>query len=114
MQEQPIVRTLSIDGRVTFIAEITDLQAAYLNVTVKEVNGWTDEDCQTPYETELYLKAMLKWDRCCHVHFGEEENPGYLHLCGLDSWKNHVALMEWIYRLGTELISRDDGEGWDD
>ena len=48
---------------------------------------------------ETYLTASLKWDGCCHFHFGGEGNgAGYIHLCGRGTFTKHVLLMDHIWR----------------
>lgn len=106
------------DGYIGFIATVTKKSETHIDVTVEEVIAWGEGN--VPVQTELYCTAYMKWDGCCHVWFGEEEGEGdkkqqdgYLHLCGKHSWKQHIAMMEWLYKLASELIIRfDDSERW--
>lgn len=106
---------LDENGYVAFIAEITGKSETHINVSVYSVTGW-DMD-KTPCDKELYCKAYLKWDGCCHVWFGEEDEndkqDGYLHLCGVKCWKDHIAMMEWLYKMAeTEIPRFMNDERW--
>lgn len=59
--------------------------------------------------TDLYLRGFIKWDLCSHYYFGEDENPGYLHLCGPEAIKRHADLMLHLHetcleRLGDKVL----------
>lgn len=106
---------LGTDGYINFIADITEKSETHINVTVKEVTAWGEDN--QPLDADLYCNAYLKWDGCCHVWFGEEDEndkqSGYLHLCGVGSWKNHVAMMEWLYKLAETHIGKfTEAEKW--
>ena len=110
-------RIVSCDGYVNFIIQVTELTDHYLDADVYEVTSWNAED-NTPCDKDKYCKAYMKWDGCCHVWFGEEDetgkSDGYMHLCGVDSWKKHILLMEELYKCAEENInSFDDSERWD-
>lgn len=85
---------------------------------VYEIMSWSEnpktKEYDVPSEEELYLKAEIMWDSHCHVWFGEETSGGvqnaYLHLCGGDSWRKHVQLMEHIYNLAFQYMNRKPEE----
>lgn len=93
----------SVDGRcASFRLTVTHRSSHTISGTVEEITSWAGDGSWAPGESELYLKFYMKWDGCCHVWFGEEDEEGkqdgYLHLCGADSWDKHIALMRWLYK----------------
>jgi len=64
--------------------------------------------------SEPYLTAYMKWDSCMHIWFKEVGEEGYLHMCGIEAWTNHVALMERLYNKAFEVMRRvpQSGEEW--
>ncbi len=97
--------------RITFTAD----QCYGLSATVEEVVGW-ESDTNEPAMFEPYLTCTIKWDSCSHFNFGHgEEKDGYIHMCGAYSFRNHAALMEYLYRLAFEAMGRApmDGEEWE-
>lgn len=107
-----------------FVAEITELDWYCVTFKVFSVSAWfPDENGKYTYDKleeeyyRPYLSAYIKWDGCSHVDFGEPENKGrdgYLHLCGVDAWKEHVGLMEWLYKEASRLIENfDRSEFWE-
>ena len=89
-----------------------------------EEPAWVEfivEDIQTQdmegntLSTEPYLDCTIKWDGCSHFRFGDEkEKDGYLHLCGAFCFKNHMALMEWLYKKAEYLMNQDTVDKWED
>ena len=63
-------------------------------------------------EAQPYLIATIKWDSCSHFDFGE---GGYLHLCGVDAFKDHIKLLEFLYKRAFELMGRnpEPDEEWE-
>lgn len=53
-------------------------------------------------EAEYYLHGHIKWDACSHLEINET------HFCDVPSYRNHVALMEYLYRRSRVLMGRDD------
>ncbi len=106
------IRNLAINGEhVNFILTVTERSEASIHGIIEEVTGWHLDAGKTPWDKELYLKFYLKWDSCCHVWFGEEEDgksDGYLHLCGPEYWANHTALMTWLYQWAEKAIPMHD------
>ncbi|MDJ0405866.1 hypothetical protein QNA23_20400 [Rhodococcus erythropolis] len=77
------------------------------------VTAWTSD--KKPVEFEKYLHGMIKWDSCSHLYFGmDEERDGNLHLCGVHSFRDHVALLKFLYELAFERMGQkpQDGEEW--
>jgi len=87
------------------------------SATVESVSGW-DVDTDAPADFEPYLKCLIKWDSCSHFYFGEdpEDGDGYIHMCGVRSYKEHIALVEFLYRLAFGQFGMNrlpmDGEEW--
>lgn len=99
------------DGRDQFRVAYTGCES-FVRFQVDEVSGW-DGDTWEPADFERYLSGSVKWDSCSHFNFGDTD--GYLHLCGVRDFRNHVALMEFLYRLAFEAMGREpeDGEKWE-
>lgn len=77
-----------------------------VDMSVFEVQGWLiDDDC--PSGLELYVECTVNWDGCSHVVFGD---VGYIHLCGLDAWEKHSAVMMQIYSYARVLIPKYDAD----
>lgn len=85
----------------------------FFSFQADRVRGWTNE--KQPVDYEKYLHGMIKWDSCSHLYFGmDEERDGYLHLCGVRSFRDHVALLKFLYELAFERMGQkpQDGEEW--
>lgn len=54
---------------------------------------------QSEDTTELYVRGFIKWDHCSHFYFGEEKNPGYLHLCGPQGMQLHTELLMHLHEV---------------
>lgn len=113
----PSAVLFSVDGRcASFRLTVTERSSHTISGKVEEITSWAADGSWTPGEAELYLTFYMKWDGCCHVWFGEEDEggkrDGYLHLCGADSWDKHVALMRWLYKWAeTEIPMQTDVSG---
>lgn len=96
------------NGYVSFILDITKLEEHYINFSIYEVCSWSSP--KEPFEIELYIKGVIKWDGCSHIYFGRIGDDGnsdsYLHLCGKDDWKKHCDIMKWIYRTITSKMTK--------
>ena len=106
---QPIesMRLLDHDGYPIFILNVVKLERHYANIEVLQVSAWAGDDGHEPLDPQPYFEAAINWDGSSHVHFGGIENSrrnGYLHFCGVDSWKQHCRAMEWAYKETTKLI----------
>lgn len=90
----------------------------WFEAAVDVVTAWETDG--SPAEFEPYLRCVIKWDSCSHFHFGKpaEGNgrDGYLHLCGVDDLRRHVALIEEVYHLAFERMGREPepDEHWPD
>jgi len=103
---------LTLDGEARFVMDIIEKEDTHVKVAVSEVTSWpTDLSNYAGWSTEEYLEATIKWDGCCHVWFADE---GYVHICGVQAWKHHCAVMEWIYKTAFVLIDGGaDDERWE-
>lgn len=83
-----------------------------LDFEVYEVLSWHMDN--VPYEKELYVSGVIKWDGCSHVFFGVKNDNGsaggYIHLCAKDCWLYHVKAMMALYELAEGKISRFNRE----
>jgi hypothetical protein len=100
-----------------FIVECTKKTDYVVDFRVYDSIHWAFGEDE-PFEKELYLSCSIKWDGCSHFWFGEEEDgkpDGYLHICGLGSYYDHVKLMAYLYEKAFELMEREplDDEHWD-
>ena len=116
MSATPLQCLVSRGGYIEFQIRVTEKGDHFINADIFEVISWRMDN--EPLETELYCKAYMKWDGCCHVWFGEEAETNKpndcLHICGVRSWKGHVAMMEALYRFAEENIKLfDASEKWD-
>lgn len=59
---------------------------------------------RTEDATELYVRGFIKWDGCAHFYFGEENTPGYLHLCSPLDIKAHADLMLHLHATALERM----------
>lgn len=64
-------------------------------------------------EPDTYLTGFLKWDACCHLYFGEPDNKGYIHICGPESFRKHVALIEYLLERAPKVIPSADDIMWE-
>jgi len=58
-------------------------------------------------KAETYLEGYIKWDGC------SELDQGCPHWCGPRDYKQHIALLEHLYRRSQELMARGNWEPWD-
>lgn len=110
---------LVLDGKPQFVMDVVEKDDSHVKVSVMEITAWPAELSEyeksagitTGWSTEEYLEAVVKWDGCCHVWFADD---GYVHICGVQAWKHHCALMEWIYKTAFALIEdAADDERWE-
>jgi hypothetical protein len=90
-----------------FRATVLDKGDYSVSGYIDEVVAWdeTDESGDS-WEYERYLKFYMKWDACCHINFGQESHPGYLHLCEPSSWHNHCQLMQELFDWSVQTIPK--------
>lgn len=101
--------TLLEDTGFGFQVEVKEQSKFHINFNVYEITG---RDLKgEAVDLELYLTCSIKWDGCCHFWFGEREDDGqqdgYLHMCGVRSFKNHFRLMKELYQRAFELMGRE-------
>ena len=86
-----------------------------VSFTIESVIAW-DSDTHEPAQFERYATATIKWDSCSHINFGEYpgHHDGYLHMCGVQYFRNHVRLVGELYELAFRYMGRDPlpGEAW--
>lgn len=93
-----------------FVLNITEVDSRYASFELEEVESWGGE--LDDLETSLYLKGSIKWDGCSRLEIGDN---GYLHLCGVELWKRHCRVMEWVYKEVSKLIKDfEEDEVWND
>lgn len=82
----------------------------YISGSIDEIVSW-QSDSYTPAQFEPYMDFSMKWDGCCHVHFGDKDesgnHDGYLHLCGAGDWDKHIRLMRELYIWAEAIIPMD-------
>jgi len=92
-----------------------DYKDVSFKARVYEITAWSADDKKEPLDPELYLSCYIKWDSCSHFYFGEEDeanNPsGYLHICGVEYYKQHIQLLEHLYKRAFEVMGREPLEG---
>ncbi len=82
-----------------------------------DVRAITSEDPQAgTFGSEPHMTAYVKWDSCADVQFTKigEDGDGSLHLCGVRSFVEHLALMRRIYHKAFEVMGcrPQAGEEW--
>ncbi len=101
----------------SFIFETTEISEASVEFVVYERISFKED---SPSEISPYLKGMIKWDGCSHIHLleaDEEEETvcesSYRHICGLGDWQNTIEMYELTYKYAMSLISKaDKSEIW--
>ena len=99
----------SVDGKYAhFRLTVTDRTDCTISGNIEDIISWECDDENTPLGSEHYMSFHMKWVGCCHVWFGSKledgRHDGYLHLCGAESWVNHIALMRWLYKWAETAI----------
>lgn len=81
------------------------------NAEVDLVVAWSGDDKYDPVEFEDYLSCYIKWDSCSHFYFGEKDEEGnrdsYLHVCGAQYYRDHIEIMQYLYKLAFEQMGRE-------
>lgn len=94
------------------ITSETEPDDPFFSFQADSVCGWTDE--KQPVDYEKYLHGMIKWDSCSHLYFGmDEERDGYLHLCGVHDFHDHIALLKFLYEMAFDRMGRKPEEGYE-
>jgi hypothetical protein len=80
----------------------------YAKFEVDEIGGYEYEDATDDYtkpcNMERYLVCTIKWDSCSHFTFGDEN--GYLHICGVNAFVDHVVLVKHLYEKAFDLMGQ--------
>lgn len=87
-----------------FYIEVPKYENHYVNFIVYEITGFQDKN---NFSKELYCEITVKWDGCSHFYFGEKDEDGYLHICGVHAYIKHISLMRWIYDKALELMNQE-------
>lgn len=104
---------LNNEDYAEFIVEVTKWESHFIDFRVYNNIKWDMSDPE-PFEKEDYLECSIKWDGCSHFHFGEGDRGGrngYLHICGLESYYEHVRLMEFLYEKAFWLMDKEPLDG---
>lgn len=88
-----------------FIVNVNDYGTHYVGFQVDEVHSWSRKG--EVLDSEHYLEGSIKWDTCCHFFFGEKDNAGYIHMCGITSFYDHIALLKSLNELAFDLMDDD-------
>lgn len=67
----------------------------------KGATGSGDHVCHID-EAEPYLDGYVKWDGCTELDQGQQ------HWCGLEDYRKHCDLLQYIYVRSQQLIERAD------
>lgn len=54
-------------------------------------------------EANRLVDGYVKWDGCSHVHFGDLDSDGYMHMCGGVDF----AIMLWVLREVPAIAARE-------
>lgn len=89
-----------------FCIKIIGIPEYNMNFEVYEVTNWNHDN--SPGDVELYLTGSIKWDGCSDIYFGDnsdpDNNPGYIHFCGRDSFIRHNRMMLNLIELAENTI----------
>lgn len=59
----------------------------------------SDDQVEEIHGAEKYINGFIKWDGCAELDQG---NP---HWCGVECFKKHCALLEYLWKRSGELLS---------
>lgn len=97
---------------------------AWATVWVFEIVAYTDHKFDVPMfrnigdkgdqefvdtieQADWYLDGFVKFDGCSQFDMGDQ------HLCGLQGYQKHIALLQYIYTRAFELMGREPDEVWE-
>lgn len=84
-----------------------------INGVLKSVCAWELDD--TPSETNLFASVTIKWDSCSHFFFygedatNEKDADSYYHVCGVETYALHMAMMAFAYKAFRDIIPDQHG-----
>jgi len=120
MEKGHIENLIIEHDQIVFYAKVADISEHSISMDVFEITAWCeDNEKWEPCEEELYLSARIKWDGCCHITFGNidpdtNKQDGYIHMCGIETWKRHVKLMKKIHKFAEKAVDNfEDDERWE-
>lgn len=76
------------------------------HASVPPAQWWEISDLD---KAEVYLEGHVKWDGCTEL--GSVDRP---HWCGVNGFKNHCALLRYIWERAFSLMGREQDEPWDE
>jgi hypothetical protein len=80
--------------------DVDDYSKIYFHT--KNAPGYPD-DTERIEDADIYLEGYVKWDGCSELQQGQQ-----YHWCGVNGYKNHIALLNYIYNRAMELMSDAD------
>jgi hypothetical protein len=106
------------DGGHGFLARFRHNEGDYhVSVEVFPIFGWemktgaillekrgTSETAESLDEAERVLRWDVKWDGCSHAVFGEDDNAGYVHLCGGDGALAFARMLCTVHREALAML----------
>jgi hypothetical protein len=97
---------------INYLIDINKNTEICIEFKIYKVQGWECDEGNTPCEEdiELFIRGYIKWDGCSHFWFGEEENLGYLHLCGRSAIDGLKEVMDAVWKVAEEKIENWDAE----
>ena len=51
--------------------------------------------------TKPKIEGWIKWDGCCNYKYNEQD---YMHMCGLDGFKDELEQIEKAYQISAEIM----------
>jgi len=79
-----------------------ELGRHYLKFEVYQINSWYMDNTPNNGDLEEFIRGTIKWDGCSHINFGDEN--GYLHLCGLNYFKDVSKVLKAVWKKASETI----------
>ena len=95
-----------------------EFQSYWASVKAYEITSYDDDDniyfhkkdalCSSDEvenidDADIYLEGHVKWDGCSELQQGQ-----HYHWCGVNGYKKHIALLDYIYNRAMELMSDAD------
>ncbi|UXR28955.1 hypothetical protein [Bacillus phage Nachito] len=102
-------------GASYVVQAVPSVNGLSVDYTVYEVVSWEMNDSVS--NVEPYMKAYIKWDGCSHYWMGDKDK--YTHLCGLNDYEQHCALLKWLYNKTDDYLEKYKDQGildgrWED
>ena len=87
-----------------FVAEIEGLEEDGTRLYVRERAGSSFDTTTELDAASRYIAGCVKWDGCSNLNLGEQENDGYLHLCGKQAIRKLTQVIPLIYQRCFKLM----------